>query len=45
MTHADTLDLNPDCATGKHTACSGTAWCESCDELVPCECSCHEGFQ
>lgn len=36
-------DINPDCAVGKHRACSGTAWCEACDEMVPCECECgHE---
>lgn len=33
--------MNPDCAGGKHVACSGTAWDEKRDELVQCSCTCH----
>jgi hypothetical protein len=34
-------NLNPDCKGGKHQACSGTAWDETVDALVLCDCVCH----
>lgn len=34
--------LNPDCRARNHRACSGTAWDDSTDMLVRCECPCHE---
>lgn len=34
-------NLNPDCKGGKHQACSGTAWDETADALVLCDCVCH----
>lgn len=33
--------MNPDCAQGKHVACSGQAWDWDADDLVPCPCPCH----
>lgn len=35
-------ELNPDCRTGKHGACSDTAWDDDLG-LVECPCPCHEG--
>ena len=35
--------MNPDCAQGKHVACSGQAWDWEADDLVPCPCPCHKG--
>jgi len=36
-----TAAANPDCAQGKHRACSGSAWDWDIDDLVPCPCDCH----
>jgi len=36
-----TAPVNPDCAVGKHAACSGTAWDQVADELTDCACPCH----
>jgi len=36
-----TTGANPDCAQGKHRACSGHAWDWDIDDLVPCSCDCH----
>lgn len=33
--------MNPDCRDAKHTACSGTAWDDTRDELTTCSCDCH----
>ena len=33
--------MNPDCAAGKHVACSGTAWDDTTDQLGDCGCYCH----
>lgn len=30
--------IGPDCAVGKHLACSGQAWSEELDDVVPCAC-------
>jgi hypothetical protein len=32
--------LSPDCAQGKHTACSGDAWDDEADAPAACECNC-----
>ncbi len=32
---------SPDCKVGKHDACSGDAWDDAGDCLVPCDCRCH----
>lgn len=37
--------VSPDCAQRKHAACSGDAWDDVLDELVPCSCPCHAGWQ
>ncbi|GAA2237574.1 hypothetical protein GCM10010401_07200 [Rarobacter faecitabidus] len=34
--------MNPDCAQGKHAACTGDAWNEIADELTACDCDCHQ---
>jgi hypothetical protein len=28
----------PECATGKHRNCDGTAWCDVLDAVVRCTC-------
>lgn len=35
--------INPDCAQGKHHACSGDAWDAEADAPAPCACECHAG--
>lgn|GEM_PF-2094474 len=32
---------SPDCAQGKHRACSGDAWDEATDDPTDCSCECH----
>lgn len=36
----DASCISPDCRAGKHRACSGTAFDERADEVVPCGCGC-----
>lgn len=36
-----TIHRSPDCAAGKHTGCTGDAWCDTNDLLVACSCGCH----
>lgn len=33
--------ISPDCAAGKHTACTGDAWDRDHDRPAPCTCRCH----
>jgi len=33
--------VGPDCASGKHTACRGEAWCFIEDAADECDCGCH----
>lgn len=32
---------SPDCRQGKHGSCTGDAWDDTADHLVPCPCTCH----
>jgi hypothetical protein len=32
--------VSPDCRAAKHGACSGDAWDDAADKVVPCECRC-----
>lgn len=34
--------LDPDCASDKHRACRGEAWCTVVDAITACVCDCHE---
>ena len=46
MTEPSEIDypppLDPDCLNGSHKACTGTAWDVEADDLVDCQCGCHE---
>lgn len=33
--------IAPDCADGKHRACTGHAWCFIEDTPSTCDCACH----
>jgi hypothetical protein len=33
--------VSPDCAAGKHVACSGGTWDFEYDAPTACECDCH----
>lgn len=35
------VQINPECAVGKHSNCSGTGWNIHQDEPAPCPCPCH----
>lgn len=37
----DPMPYSPDCAAGKHRACSGGAWNYTTDQPADCACGCH----
>lgn len=41
LTLPDHIQINPECAAGKHSNCSGTGWDLHQDEPTGCPCHCH----
>jgi hypothetical protein len=41
----DPMPYSPDCATGKHRACTGGAWDFTTDQPADCACGCHQEDQ